>query len=279
MLTKEQVTDTPEILSGSHLAILDPHCHFRKDGGVRYNMVENYEQLNDHLSAFEPLFPRSHWGKPYSGTLFRFPLRATPSKISNKVISAVEIAELLRNFAHEELRVSLLFLRNISSIDVCEITDDDQKAIISSASISRGSFEVYGPSYLTREVTIQVIAADALDKEEWRILHAPFLQTEAQEKLSERLEWSNTRTQRTLSEEKLNPTVDLAVPKEFSSLAKDGRLFTFLPLPLKTEFPVQINCVFSLTQSRQNLRNAGEVGIVRDSEDRYGIDTIAHVSC
>jgi len=257
---------------------LDPHYHCRKDGGVRYNIAENYEQLNDHLSAFEPLFPRSQWGQPYNGTLFRFPLRAAPSGISNKVISAVEIAELLRNFAHEELSVSLLFLRNISSIDVCEITDDDQKATISSASISRGSFEAYGPSYLTREVRIQLSTADASDKEEeWRILHAPFPQTEALEKLSERLEWSNTRTKRTLSEEKLNPIVELAVSKEFSSLAKDGRLFTFLPLPLKTKFPVHINSVFSLTQSRQNLRNAGEIGIVRDSEDRYAIDTIARL--
>jgi len=256
---------------------LDPHYHFRKDGGVRYNIVENYEQLDDHLSAFEPLFPRSQWGKPYNGTLFRFPLRATPSGISNKVVSAVEIAELLRNFAHEELRVSLLFLRNISSIEVYEITEDGQKAIFSGASIFRREFEAYGPNNLTRKVTIQVHAADSSDKEEWRILHAPFPQTEALEKFSERLEWSNTRTERTLSEEKLNPTVDLAVSTKFSTLAEDGRLFTFLPLPLKTRFPVHINCVFSLTQSRQNLRNAGEVGIVRDSEDRCVINTIPYM--
>ena len=84
--------------------------------------------------------------------------------------------------------------------------------------------------------------------------------------------------QRTLSEDKLNPTVDLAVSNEFSTLTEEGRLFTFLPLPLKTSFPIHINCVFSLTQSRQNLRNAGEVGIVSDSEDRYVINTVPYAS-
>ena len=39
-----------------------------------------------------------------------------------------------------------------------------------------------------------------------------------------------------------------------------GRLFTFLPLPLKTGFPAHVHALFALTQSRQNLHNSGETG-------------------
>ncbi|KAF5350096.1 hypothetical protein D9756_009164 [Leucocoprinus leucothites] len=266
------VTDTPHILSGSHLAILDPHHYFRQDGGVRVNIVENFEQFSDHLCAFKSVLPESQWGKPYKGTIFRFPLRMTPSQISNKITSVTEIAELLRSFAREELAVSLLFLRNISTIEIYEINNDGERIELAKASISRATFEDYGSQYQTRKVTVRVSAAGSSEEEEWRIIHAPFSETEALQKLANRLEWPITHTTRTLSEDKLNPTIDLAIPCDFSTTFSKGRLFTFLPLPLRTDFPVHINSVFSLTQSRQNLRNADEVGIVGDSEDRARVE-------
>ncbi|KAJ3574308.1 hypothetical protein NP233_g1854 [Leucocoprinus birnbaumii] len=248
------VTDMPHILSGSHFAILDPHRRFREDGGFRVNIIDNHEDFASHLAAFDSILPKSKWGKPYKGTIFRFPLRTVPSQISAKTTSATEIAELLRSFAREELAVSLLFLRNISSIEVCEVTADGGKIDLAKASIDRDPFEDYRSRYQTCKVSIKVLVAGSLEEEEWRILHAPFSEAEALENLAECLERSVMRTRQTLSDDKLNPTIELAIPCDSSKIAEDGRLFTFLPLPLKTQFPIHIN------------------GIVSDSEDRARVE-------
>ncbi|EEB88370.1 hypothetical protein MPER_13829, partial [Moniliophthora perniciosa FA553] len=56
----------------------------------------------------------------------------------------------------------------------------------------------------------------------------------------------------------------LAIPTtgKFSA----GRLFTFIPLPLSTGFPVHVHGLFALTPSRQHLRNNSE-HVVKQSDD------------
>ncbi|KAK0502390.1 hypothetical protein EDD18DRAFT_1048553, partial [Armillaria luteobubalina] len=51
-----------------------------------------------------------------------------------------------------------------------------------------------------------------------------------------------------------------------------GRLFTYLPLPIRTGFPCHVHGLFALTQSRQNLTNKTEIGIVRGSDDSVLIE-------
>ncbi|KIO23551.1 hypothetical protein M407DRAFT_54911, partial [Tulasnella calospora MUT 4182] len=53
----------------------------------------------------------------------------------------------------------------------------------------------------------------------------------------------------------------LPVPEHGATSVPDfhGRLFTLLPLPIITSFPLHINAVLALTSSRQNLRNAQDV--------------------
>ncbi|KAF8330979.1 hypothetical protein F5887DRAFT_895277, partial [Amanita rubescens] len=46
-----------------------------------------------------------------------------------------------------------------------------------------------------------------------------------------------------------------------------GGLFTFLPLPSKTDFLVHIHAPFALTSSRQSLRNRNETGIIAGSDN------------
>jgi hypothetical protein len=74
-----------------------------------------------------------------------------------------------------------------------------------------------------------------------------------------------------LEKHKLEPRIGLALPIGGSSPVdvRLGRLFTFLPLPISTLLPVHVNALFALTQSRQNLVNRGEIGVVKGSEDRF----------
>ncbi|KAF9446298.1 hypothetical protein P691DRAFT_733572 [Macrolepiota fuliginosa MF-IS2] len=267
------ITDTPHILSGQSLAILDPKHEFAevsgvRIGGVKLNVQEHFQKYADHLTAFDSLLPYSDRGSYFDGAIFRLPLRTTPSQISTKIISPDEISDLLRDFAMEELDISLLFLRSVSSIEIYEISADGEKIEVARATIDRAPMEKYA-QYEIRKATIQTFIADSSEGREWRIIHALFPEDGAVEALSRRLGGDPTAT---LSQHKLSPTVDLAIPLDPSDSTRIGRLFTFLPLPLLTEFPIHINALFSLTQSRQNLRNGGEVGIVKNSADHALIE-------
>lgn len=267
-----QITDTPHILSGSHLAILDPKHDFAefsgvKIGGVKLNIEEEWRKYSDHLAAFNSFLPQSAWGEPFSGSAFRLPLRTSASEISHKIVSPDEISDLLKDFAKEELNISLLFLRNVSSIEMYEISADGERTQIATATVDRTPSQAHG-QYEIQKVTIRTHLAGSSEEREWRIIHAPFSEAKAIHALSLRLGGNPTTT---LSQHKLSPVIDLAIPLNSSNSVDVGRLFTYLPLPLRTEFPVHINALFALTQSRQNLRNAGEVGVVKKSDDQYVI--------
>jgi sacsin len=223
-------------------------------------MAQEASKYQDQLAAFGA-------AQPLHGSIFRLPLRKSPGNISDRPITADKISDLLRNFALEELDIALLFLRNVTSVEIFETNSDGENTKIASATIDRTPTELHRDSdHEIRKVTVRTHIADSSEEREWRILHAPFSASEAIDTLSQRLGRSPTST---LSQHKLSPIVDLAIPLNLADSTRIGRLFTFLPLPLRTEFPIHINALFSLTQSRQNLRNGGEVGIVKGSDDQY----------
>lgn len=120
-------TDTPSIISGNNLLILDPHFTWSRavspesPGGPRWDFVEDiklYPEMRNQLSAFDSILvdPDSK----FEGTIIRLPLRtvdqAKRSKIApNKPTTEEEIIEVFSKFAGE-LVESLLFLRNVHTI-------------------------------------------------------------------------------------------------------------------------------------------------------------------
>ena len=61
--------------------------------------------------------------RAFRGTLFRFPLRQSPSDISKRVSSIEAAMDLLVRF-EQGVQDSLLFLKNVRSIEVCYIGDN-----------------------------------------------------------------------------------------------------------------------------------------------------------
>jgi hypothetical protein len=242
---------------------LDPQHDFTECGGIQLNIEEECELYRDHLSTFDPLFPPTDWGKAFQGTIIRLPLRQAASQVSDEIVSPDKISNLLKDFVRDELNVTLLFLRNITSIAVYEISDNGEKIELAIATIDKVTAELHG-CYEIRNVNIQTHVSGSLEEREWRVVHAPFSTKEAIDELSRRLGGNPTAI---LAKHKLSPDIGLAIPLHCPGATNIGRLFTFQPLPLATEFPMHINALFSLTSSRQNLRNAGEKGIVKGSED------------
>ena len=212
--------------------------------------------------------PRFSQELHFTGSIIRLPLRTGPSNIGTKRVSPSEIHQLLVDFIGNEIRIALLFLERITSIKVLEIDVHGNSSVLASSEISR-SPKVEHPIRIDRtEIStaeVQTIT-DHTTVEEWRIQHTSFPQSDVVSRLFQRAGCDPTST---LSEHKLQADVGIAVPLSIRTQeVKSGRLYTYLPLPLPTGFPVHIHGLFALTQSRQNLRNHEEKGIVHGSSDR-----------
>ena len=172
------------------------------------------------------------------------------SKISAKIVRANEISQLFQDFITEEIDLSLLFLQNITSIEIHEVNEQGKSTCLATSVISRSALTACGDGNKTYKSFITKNSQDKEQEKVWRLLHCPFSQEEAVTHLARR---QINDPSSTLKEHKLVPNVSLAVPLSITTQVETGgRLFTFLPLPLKTGFPAHVHALFALTQSRQH---------------------------
>ncbi|KAI0071115.1 hypothetical protein K474DRAFT_669456 [Panus rudis PR-1116 ss-1] len=267
------ITDTPQILSGDSLAVLDPHQYYFSDGGQKINICENHDRFADQLAAFNlnAISPDFCPGTFFDGTIVRLPLRrdASLSEISTKVLVPSEIKDLLEEFAREEIGIAMLFLAHISTIEIMEV-DERGTHLIARATVSRepvlATDAVFAQA--TCSVVVEYGTDSTQDVQNWVLTHAQFAEDDCAKELSRRL---NRDAMPGLEREKLNAAVSLATTSPLEART-DGRLFTYLPLPLTTNFPTHVHALFALTQARQNLRNASERGIVPGTADELLIE-------
>ncbi|KAL0062525.1 hypothetical protein AAF712_010564 [Marasmius tenuissimus] len=262
------ITDYPQIISEGSLAIFDPHNHIFPGGGIRVDITTCDDHYSDVITAFGSVLPPEHVG-PIDGTAFRFPLRTdSGSKISSKIVKAEELKELLRKFVEEELDIVLLFLRHVRIIKIYLVDEDGTRTLHSRCEITRPEPQQLGGEYRlgSCEVTSEIAGRANAETASWYILHGDFPAGGASKLLSDRLKHDVSAV---LQKNKLSPGMALAIQRDRLEVLGQGRLFTFLPLPLATGFPVHVHGLFSLTQSRQNLRNTGEIkGVLESSDDR-----------
>ena len=244
--------------------ILDPHNQFKDfPGGISIDIINEGPDYQDQLAPFIPIMKDPY--KYYHGTIFRLPLRtksqAIFSRIKNEATTASEIKQLLESFGQNELEEAILFLKNISTIEIRHISSSGEEYFIGSATIDqRGT----GTSF-TRQVNCEAPAGN-LRSRAWRFSTYQADKCTAAQIVSERVGYDIGDE---LINEKLVANVELALPLDGPSI--QGRLFTLLPLPVKTGFPLHMNAVFALTPDRQNLKNMQEAGLPRE---RYVDSTV-----
>ena len=118
-------------------------------------------------------------------------------------------------------------------------------------------------SNFTRTTTL-VKPDDSVHIREWSFQTAAHGKEEANRLMSARLDYDIGDR---LTADKLSPIVELAMPLDGAPIG--GSLYTLLPLPIETGFPVHVNAVFALTPDRQSLKNIAEAGTLQ-SRERYG---------
>lgn len=207
----------------------------------------------------------------FKGTVFRLPFRTAQQVISSKIKKdAYTVSDALD--AVRELQVMgpsiLLFLKNIRKLKVNHKNRDGIVTNILSMQASN-SFEINesrkeinellrssNPDYILKELSRQrqiyssciheyvVVNKGVRHRERWRVVDGFFIDTN--EKVV-------TACRRMIeNEEKALPYAGAAWPLDSRS-SVTGRIFCFLPVPVQTIIPIQVNGYFDLDDSRQNL--------------------------
>ena len=262
------------ILSGNSLAVFDPHLCFTSSGGINVDFTTSEANHTDQLSGFNSVDEIGR--KSYDGTIIRLPLRdehaAKISELDQSVIKPELIELLMADFVRDEIAEVLLFLTNVSAIELRKVTDAGT-TVLATAKISSHPAE-HRRSNAATEKTVQrsVTVVDHMEGKktnttDWVVSY--FSPTaDIPKVISERLKYDVSER---LKRKKLRPDVALAFPLRIGldSATTSGRLFTYLPLPIPTHFPCHVHALFALTPDRQHLVNADETGLPEKSDYQY----------
>ncbi|KAA0716166.1 Sacsin DnaJ -like protein subfamily C member 29 [Triplophysa tibetana] len=265
------ITDLPCVFSSKHLAIFDPQKMMFGDDQEGYRWSLNDEQdkesllnLKDQFQPFQTLVSvvnNSSWDKVISeeqyfkGTLFRFPLRNEASEISDTLYDSMKVTQLFDSFI-ADADISLLFLRNVSSIALLHI---DAKGVCNNKLKVSVSTNQDSP----HNTDLCDIKEDSLDRRTFfktvsRM--SPMGETRSQWLVTHCLLKQGYRPEIDFLANKLSfhPQVDVAFQLDEERSLSNGRLSCFLPLPNnesnKTGLAVHINACFGLTDNRRYIK-------------------------
>ncbi|RFU27756.1 hypothetical protein B7463_g8577, partial [Scytalidium lignicola] len=249
-------TDVPMILSGHYLIILDPQrevlpkskARLKRKLGVKLLLSKVKDACPDQLAPFQKLWNYTKDLNYYPGTIFRFPFRhesvQSRLRVAHQNINST-MARKLMNEYFNEARISLLFLRNIRSID----------------------FTVYGSPELSWSVN-----EDAHCDSRSRAWCFDKYSSELGHKIEGRDTWQITiaeiqpesrwipKTPRRVMKHIRCGVAALISTKPTSSNSElrlpnilPPQLFSSLPLSIPSDLPVYLNGTFFLSGDRQSL--------------------------
>lgn len=275
------LTDVPMFASGSKVVMFDPQACFvpginpANPGKMIDCCNENGRRLVESLpKVFDPLrvFGCRLSGEEFNGTVFRFALRteaqAAVSRLSRQGHSLEGIRELLRQMACAAPSM-LLFLKNIECIEVYDWkSTDDAPVLLSRTEIGnkseklqmRRSYVLNAPARVPK--TPQVVDY-ILDIESTEYRHGGAMAAEAE--IVPKVErWivcnqlgggnaSKMATDQALSHMKLIPWAGVAARLSPICEVDGGNAYCFLPLPVKTNLPIQVNGYFELSSNRRDV--------------------------
>lgn len=294
------------MISGERLFFIDPHERYflyqgDRTSGYLWHLKERRSELQRIPDQFAPFYDgvcgttkdvleTGH----YPGTLFRFPLRCSPSELSQITYTHEHLEALLSQF-EADARLLLIFLKNVECLEVLvrdehsteaglrfrvRLTDECRRSVCRSRrqivdAISSRSSESFSTTYLIVIETEKYDVSRKVERKTYRYWVNEFF---AGGKVSKVL--AELRDDPSVSRIPLVGTaVDLdgsgpstsskilsPVPTkdDDSSVATErkrppsGKIFCFLPLAVQEEsstgLPVHVNGYFAISQNRQHLK-------------------------
>jgi sacsin len=157
---------------------------------------------------------------------------------------------------NKEMGLSCLFRKNIKCVEMHQIGLTGTSRLLATMTASRSDIAHSALSMVTVEIT----RSEVVERKEWYSLHSNPSRDEAVDILSQQPGSSRSAVTHTFRASKFSPEVKIAI--DVTGVVR-GRLFTYLPLPIFSGFPVHIHALFGITNSRSHLRRA-PVGLVSD---------------
>ncbi|XP_070206302.1 sacsin-like [Littorina saxatilis] len=282
------LTDHPIIISGPQLLFMDPFREEREAICMTFLDDLDRDEWKSLLGALKPLLrlldEDSLADKDFKGTVFWFPLRQTPSELSQTVYSQQRVQQLKQAF-RSEISTMLLFLKRLEKVEVFSADGESQSpaptldfsvelsgGCVAAVRASREKFlsgittrdklcpqqEVVVSSHLVVKVVRAVAGGVERDKEHWLVVHYH----QGMDDMSSQL--TGLCQRKYLSH---RPYVGVAAKLNSPAEAFQGQLFCFLPLPPETPsptgLPVHVHGFFELSQNRRHVewpKGEGEDG-------------------
>ncbi|XDV31212.1 hypothetical protein PO909_033954, partial [Leuciscus waleckii] len=222
---------------------------------------ESLLNLRDQFQSFQNVV--SHviscsWEKVISeeqyfkGTLFRFPLRNEASEISDNLYDSTKVTQLFDSFI-ADADISLLFLRNVSSITLMHIDTNsfcNNRLKVSASNQFDTDLSHVKQESFDRNTCFKMVSHISQKMEETR---SQWLVTPCLLKHGYKPEIDSLA-----SKLSFYPQVDAAFRIDEDRSLCNGRLSCFLPLPNndsnKTGLPIHINACFGLTDNRRFIK-------------------------
>ena len=275
------ISDLPSILSGDHVAFLDPHGrHFiHGETGMRLPlcMKETLDQFPDQFTPYiNPLFGCSQStfeDKHFAGTIFRFPLRNKKSELSdeNFLWDDKRVEKMFESFKLDA-GISPLFLKSVRSISFYEkssIHENPKLLFTVTASEAIGPGGDGATLQLKRKELLQAARLAQSVHVSWNMNVKVEVCGGSNVETSKQYLTVNTMKTDGISPEfqalirklKLLPWAGVSMLVDAATDADcdpNGRLFCFLPLPvdkqdMHTGLPVHIHGYFGLGEDRRNI--------------------------
>ncbi|XVE66342.1 hypothetical protein DITRI_Ditri08aG0072500 [Diplodiscus trichospermus] len=273
------LTDLPSFVSGKYIVLFDPQGFYlpnvsTANPGKRIDYVSS-----SALSIYRDQFlPYCAFGcdmkNPFSGTLFRFPLRnsdqAALSKLSRQAYSEDDISSMFLQLFEEGV-FSLLFLKSVLSIEmyIWDVGESEPKKLYS-CSVNSLSDEIVWHRQALLRLSKSVVnntdkEVDAYSVEflsevmagsECRKTIDTFYIVQKMAPVSSRI-GSFAATASKEYDIHLLPWASVAAciseDSPDNAVLKLGQAFCFLPLPVRTGLTVQVNAYFEVSSNRRGI--------------------------
>lgn len=246
-------TDMPILLSGEWIVILDPLRKklpynmrtLKRKPGVKVKFADLQKNCPNHLLPFRGLWGFDNSSKIYNGTIFRFPFRphGHVSELSETQQSPTE-HDTIRLFESllDDARLSLMFLRNITSVEF-QVRNDES----SGWTISRGMWPAEDSFAGFADVVVHARkqSPEPTIARYWRAFYdiqdAPDHIPNKQKRRQKYMECG------------LAALVTLFPSQTSQDIQSRCRFFNCMPLKFESNLPVHVHATFRLSGDRQNI--------------------------
>ena len=254
----------PTIISGPTIAFMEPQGKvWPKQSGRQFNITQ--PKMPPTLAPFDGISGFSIGMPTYLHTLFRFPLRQSASKLSDKCYDIDKLKDLLEALK-EEAQYLLLFLRSVDIIHVFEIGISGNHSKLFEVSISEQERETVAEK---RRAFLKELKSSnpKTRKKPYEITYDAQFHVKEEEmgSSSDERHWlvttivgsNNPNDLLAATKQKVLPWVGCALELDKEPTNDSGgRIFCFLPLPQETRspLPVHVNGTFGLNDDRRSLK-------------------------